>query len=130
MVSNPYRLQLQQGYRLHLLQKLIFIGSIIFYHLYQQVQTLRVRLNMENARKITLLVLEAIILISVVDMLLGDAAYPLVQVLKTVSVPCNLTRLKLKDHFSSCTWNITQQAHDVYTTSAQRRCNVMTLHRR
>ena len=26
--------------------------------------------------------------------------------------------------------DITQQAHDVYTTAAQRRCNVMTLHRR
>ena len=24
----------------------------------------------------------------------------------------------------------TQRAHDVYTTSSQRRCNVMTLHRR
>ena len=33
-------------------------------------------------------------------------------------------------HFSRKQMEISQQAHDVNTTSPQRRCNVMTLHRR
>ena len=42
-------------------------------------------------------------------------------------------RPKGKDIFSEVTkglGKLTQQAHDIYKTSAQRRCNVMTLHRR
>ena len=32
--------------------------------------------------------------------------------------------------FIKCSLSRSQQTHDVYTTSPQRRCNVMTLHRR